>query len=165
MQRMHLPIVPIEPPAVLGDDETRRLFRACEGTGFRERRDMAILRLFLDTGMRVAELAGIQLEDIDREYSVMAVLGKNRRPRLCPFGRKTALALDRYLRLRARRRDADSPMLWLGSGGAMTVNGIAHMVRRRAAEAGVEHVYPHRFRRTFAHQWLAAGGAEIASCS
>lgn len=161
MQRMQPPIVPIEPPAILSDDELRRLFRACEGSLFRERRDMAILRLFVDTGMRVAELAGIQLEDVDREYNVVAVLGKNRRPRLCPFGRKTALALDRYLRLRGQRGDAELPNLWVGNGGAMTVNGIAHMVRRRAAEARVERVHPHRFRHTFAHQWLAAGGAEI----
>ncbi len=161
MQRMQPPIVPVVPPAVLTADELTRLFKVCQGTLFRERRDMAILRLFVDTGMRVGELAWIQLEDLDREYNVVAVLGKNRRPRLCPFGRKTALALDRYLRLRAQRKDAHQPTLWLGSGGPMTLNGIAHMVRRRAAEAGLDHVHPHRFRHTFAHEWLAAGGAEI----
>ena len=161
MERMQPPMVPVEPPAVLTDDELHRLIRTCQGKGFRERRDLAILRLFIDTGMRVAELAGIKLEDLDQEYNVAAVLGKNRRPRLCPFGRKTAMALDRYLRARSQRRDADAPNLWLGSGGPMTVNGIAHMVRRRAAQAGVVHVHPHRFRHTFAHQWLAAGGAEI----
>jgi len=161
MQRMQAPAVPVVPPPVLTADELRRLFKACQGTLFRQRRDMAIIRLFVDTGMRLAELSGIQLDDLDREYNVVAVLGKNRRPRLCPFGRKTALAIDRYMRLRAQREDAGRPELWLGSGGPMTVNGIGHAVRRRAAEAGVEHVHPHRFRHTFAHEWLAAGGAEI----
>jgi site-specific recombinase XerC len=65
------------------------------------RRDAAILRLFLDTGVRVAEAAGIMLPgDLDLDDQLVIVLGKGRRPRAVPFGR-TALALDRYLRMRA----------------------------------------------------------------
>jgi site-specific recombinase XerD len=161
MERMRPPIVPVIPPEVLSDDELRRIFRACEGNLYRDRRDMAIMRLLADTGMRVGELAGIKVEDLDLEYSVIVVLGKNRRPRLCPFGRKTSLAIDRYLRLRAQREDAHAEALWIGSGGPMTANGIADMVRRRGKKARVDHVHPHRFRHTFAHRWLAAGGAEI----
>lgn len=128
---------------------------------FRDRRDLAFLRLFLDAGMRLAELTGLQLEDLDMEYNAAVVLGKGRRPRVCPFGRKTALALDRYLRMRAQRRDAASPALWVGSGGPMTASGVSGVVRRRAAQAHIEGLNPHRFRHTFAHAWLAAGGAEI----
>jgi site-specific recombinase XerD len=161
MERMKSPIIPESAPAVLNDDELRRLLGACSGKLFRDRRDLAILRLFLDTGMRLAELTGLRLDDLDLTYDAAVVLGKGRRPRICQFGRKTALALDRYLRVRAQRGDASSPALWLGSGGAMTVTGIGDVVRRRAAQAGIEHLNPHRFRHTFAHAWLAAGGAEI----
>lgn len=91
MQRMQPPAVPVVPPAVLTDDELRRLFRACAGTRFRDRRDLAVLRLLLDSGMRISELAGIQRDDLDLEYNVVAVLGKNRRPRLCPFGKAHGL--------------------------------------------------------------------------
>lgn len=161
MERMRAPAIPENPPAILTDEELRSLLRTCAGKLYRDRRDLAILRLFLDTGMRLAELTGLQLEDLDLNYDAAVVLGKGRRPRICQFGRKTALAVDRYLRARAQRRDADSPALWLGSGGPMTVTGIGDVVRRRAAQAGIEGLNPHRFRHTFAHAWLAAGGAEI----
>lgn len=161
MARMSPPLVPVVPPAVLSDDELRRLFKTCTGKGLRERRDLAILRLFLDTGMRLSELASITLDDLDMEYNLATVLGKGRRPRMCPFGRRTALALDRYLRVRRQRYGEQVRHLWIGSGGPMTANGIGDVVRRRGSEARIEHLHPHRFRHTFAHQWLAAGGAEI----
>lgn len=114
-----------------------------------------------DAGMRLAELTGLQLEDLDMDYDTAMVFGKGRRPRTCQFGRKTALAIGRYLRMRAQQRDASSPALYLGSGGRMTVTGIGDVVRRRGAQAHIEGPPPHRFRYTFAHAWLAAGGAEI----
>ena len=87
---MKPPHVPDEPVPVLGDDDLRRLLAACEGKGFEERRDMAIVRLFLDSGMRLAELANLRVEDLDLDQDVAIVVGKGRRPRACPFGSKTA---------------------------------------------------------------------------
>ena len=107
----------------------------------------------------LAKLTGLQLDDLDMDYNAAVVLGKGRRPRTCPFGRKTALAIDRYLRMRAQRHDANNPALWLGSGGPMTVTGVSAVVRRRARQAHIEGLNPHRFRHTFAHT-CAAGGAE-----
>jgi len=51
-------------------------------------------------------------------------------------------------------------MLWLGRSGAMGTSGIAQMLRRRATQAGLDHLNPHQFRDTFAHQWLRNQGAE-----
>ena len=73
------------------------------------------------------------------------------------IGAKTAKALDRYLRARARYPAAASEMLWLGLKGPLTVSRITRMIRRRFAEAGIGHVNPHRFRRTFAHLWKVQG--------
>jgi Site-specific recombinase XerD len=160
MARMRPPHVPETSPDVVTDDEVRRLLTACEGRAFEDRRDAAIIRLFLDTGMRLSELAGVQVGDIDWDANVAIVLGKGRRQRACPFGRKTAQALDRYLRMRIGHRDADRAEAWLGLAGPMTPNGIADVVRRRGAKAGVPGLHPHRFRHTYAHQWLAAGGNE-----
>ncbi|MCL5957857.1 MAG: tyrosine-type recombinase/integrase [Chloroflexi bacterium] len=160
MEKMKPPHVPEEPPDVLTEDELKALLKACDGRDFEERRDTAIIRLFLDTGMRLAELAGLKLEDIDFEHNIAAVLGKGRRPRACPFGRRTAQALDRYLRSRTQHRCAEEPHLWLGHAGPMTDNGIGQALRERARQAGLEGVHPHLFRHTFAHQWLAAGGNE-----
>ncbi len=160
MGHMRPPHIPEEPPRVLSDDQLRRLLKSSEGRGFEERRDTAVLRLLLDTGMRRGELAGLKVEDVDFEHNVATVLGKGRRPRACQFGRKTALALDRYLRVRAAHRDAARPELWLGHAGAMTPNGLYQLVRDRAAAAGLGAVHPHQFRHTAAHGWLAAGGQE-----
>ena len=66
MADMNPPQIPDEPPPVLTDNELRRLLKACEGRSFTDRRDAAILQLFLDTGIRVSEAAGIMLPgDLD----------------------------------------------------------------------------------------------------
>ncbi|MSQ35531.1 MAG: integrase [Dehalococcoidia bacterium] len=151
MARMKPLIVPEEPPAVLDEDALRRLLRACEGRGFEQRRDTAIIRLLLDSGMRRAEGAGLKVEGLDFESNVAVVMGKGRRSRSCPFGRKTVLALDRYLRARGQHRDAQaSRTLWLGHGGPMTDSGVYQVVRDRAAQAGLGNVYTHQLRHSFA---------------
>jgi len=160
MVNMKPPHVPEEPPPVLSEDDLRRLLRACEGRDFEARRDTAVIRLFIDTGMRLSELTGLKVEDVDFDSNVAVVLGKGGRPRACPFGRKTALSLDRYLRSRSQHRDAERPVLWLGHAGPMTVSGIRDVVIRRSEAAGLEGVHPHLFRHTFAHSWLSVGGRE-----
>jgi len=160
MAGMNPPQIPDEPPPVLTDDELRRLLRACEGRDFTDRRDAAILRLFLDTGVRVSEAAGILLPATSTwTNQVVIVLGKGRRPRAVPFGRKTALALDRYLRMRASHPFAHLPNLWLGQAGAMTPSGLYQVVAARGA-AGLPRLHPHQFRHSFADSWLSAGGNE-----
>jgi site-specific recombinase XerD len=160
MANMKPPHIPEEPPAVLTDDGLRRLLRACEGRAFEDRRDSAIIRLLIDSGMRRAELSGLKVDDIDFEHDIALVVGKGRRPRACPFGRRTAQALDRYLRSRAQHRDAARPELWLGHSGRMTDSGVYQVVRDRALSAGLGKVYTHQLRHTFAHTWLAYGGNE-----
>jgi integrase/recombinase XerC len=86
------------------------------GKGFEARRDTALLLLLMDIGPRRGELANVQLADVDFDLEVIAVLGKGRRPRSLPFGRNSALALDRYLRVRARHRHAHLPWLWWPQG-------------------------------------------------
>ncbi len=127
-----------------------------------DRRDQAIIRLFFDSGMRLSEMAGLQLGDIDLDADVAVVLGKGRRPRSCPFSSKTATALDRYLRVRMRHPRGATPALWLAEKnvGPMTDNGIAQMLRRRGRAVGIEGLHAHQFRHTFAHEWLSDGGAE-----
>lgn len=120
MARMSPPIVPEQPVRVLTDDELRRLFKACDGTEFDQRRDNAILRLFAETGIRRAELAGLTPDDIDLRERYVRVLGKGRRQRFVGFGASTAQAVDRYLRVRARHRCASLPAMWIGHFGAMT---------------------------------------------
>lgn len=161
MRKMQMPHVPEEPVPVLKDAEITRLFKVTAGREFDDRRDHAILRLFFDTGIRLGEMAGLMFDDVDLDvHDVIHVLGKGSRPRAVPFGSKTGTAIDRYLRERARHQYAKLPNLWIGSRGAMTESGIAQMMRRRAREAGLEHLHPHMWRHTAAHGWKIAGGNE-----
>lgn len=160
MAKMTPPKIPEELPAVLTNEQLKKLLRTCEGKDFRDRRDTAIIRLLLDTGMRLAEITGLKLTDVNLDQGTAHVVGKGRRPRACPFGAKTANALDRYLRVRAKHAEAGRPELWLGHAGPMTDNGLYQVVRDRAIQAGMPGIHPHLFRHTAAHAWLAAGGQE-----
>ena len=160
MERMRPPAVPEQPVDVLTDDELRALLDAARGNTFENRRDTAMLRMLIDTGMRAGELAGLNVDDLDAEQSVAVVMGKGRRGRAVPYGSKTADALRRYLRARAAHPQAATEALWLGKKGRVTDSGVRQMLERRALEAGVRNVHPHRFRHTYAHTWLASGGQE-----
>jgi site-specific recombinase XerD len=160
MARMRLPSVPEDPPAVLTDTELRALLKACEGQDFVDRRDTAIVRTFIDTGARLSEMAGLKLDDVDLDDQTLTVTGKGSRVRVLPIGAKAVKAIDRYLRVRRAHRGFELAMLWLGRSEAMGTSGIAQMLRRRATQAGLDHLNPHQFRHTFAHQWLRSQGAE-----
>ena len=155
------PQVPEQPPPVLRHEEIKALLDACAGSSFAERRDSAIARLLLETGMRLGELAELKVGDIDWDYEVVVVTGKGRRERAAPFNKRTSLALDRYLRMRERHPAAALPWLWLGDKGRLTDSGITQMLRRRGQEARLPYrLHAHLFRHTFAHEWQAAGGNE-----
>jgi integrase/recombinase XerC len=79
MARMRPPVVPERLVPVLGEADAKALLKACAGPGFVERRDTAIIRLFLDTGMRLNELAKLYLADVGLDDDVAIVVGKGRR--------------------------------------------------------------------------------------
>jgi site-specific recombinase XerD len=160
MRRMKMPVVPEQPVDVVDDDAIRRLLADCSGRSFNDVRDTAVIRLFVDSGMRVGEMASLGVDDLDFEGGVALVLGKGGRRRAAPFGVKTALALRRYLRARARHPHAHVPELWLGLFGAWTTPAFGQMLLRRGRAIGIDHLHPHRFRHTFAHRWLHAEGGE-----
>jgi integrase len=161
MERMSAPAVPEQPVPVLDDATIIKLLDSCRGNTFENRRDTAIIRLLLDTGMRCGELVAINVEDLDWDHQVAHVVGKGGRGRACPFGAKTGDALRRYQRFRARHPLANgTPQLWLGTKGPFTDSGVRQMLERRCADAGIPVVHPHQFRHTMAHDWLAAGGQE-----
>ena len=160
MERMRPPKVPLQPVEVFTDDELRALLAVAKGNTFEQRRDTALLRFFIDTGCRVAEVCGLRLDDVDQERREVLVMGKGRKMRGVPYGLKTADALRRYLRVRSTHPFHAAPAFWLGRKGALTTSGLAQLLERRATDAGVTDVHPHRFRHTFAHTWLANGGQE-----
>lgn len=169
MAELSPPFAPEKPVPVIADYELTALLKTCEGREFDARRDTALIRMFLDTGVRVGEMAGLTVDGtdslgrptgLDWRYSVAHVVGKGSRARAVPFGNKTANALRAYLRRRGQHEHATSSALWIGRFGGLTESGIAQMVERRCRDAGVDVINPHRFRHTFAHNFKAAGGSE-----
>ena len=158
MAKMKPPRVPEQPAPVLTEDLLRRLLATCAGRDFESCRDRALILLLLDTGGRLAEIAGMRLGDLNFEYDVVVVIGKGGRERALPFGNRTGKALDQYLRARARHPHHGLEWFWIGRKGRITASGIAQLLRRRGHEAGIEHLHAHLFRHTFAHLWLRQGG-------
>jgi integrase/recombinase XerC len=126
------PMIPEGHAPVLSLDVVRALLKVTSGRDFVSRRDHAILMLFVDTGVRLSELTGLNVADTDLHGDRVAWVkqAKGRRPRRVALGRNTILALDRYLRSRAGHRDADLPTLWLGVVGPLRPSGVAQMLRR-----------------------------------
>jgi site-specific recombinase XerD len=160
MDGMRPPQLPEQPVGVIRAEHLTRLLRTCEGRDFTSRRDTAIILLLIDTGMRRGECVGMTLDDVDLDQRIVWVLGEGRRPRALPIGRKTAQALDRYLRAREGHRLAHLPQLWVGRNGPMTPSGIYQVVHDRARAAGLPAMHPHQLRHAFATSWLAEGGNE-----
>lgn len=127
-----------------------------------DRRDLALILLYADTGARLSEIVGAEVGDLDLRGRVLKIMGKGRRERVVPFGARTARAMDRYLRIRARQPYAHSPWLWLSGkdGRGIKPNAVAQMLRRRGKEIGVPGLHAHMLRHGFADAWLRSGGNE-----
>jgi integrase/recombinase XerC len=135
MDGMRPPRLPEQPVGVVRAEQLTRLLRSGEGRDFTSRRETAIIiRLLVDTGMRRAECVGMSLDDVDLDQRIVWVLGKGRRPRALPIGRKTALALDRYLRMRQGHRLAHLVHLW--GGPQRTHDPLGGSTRSSAIERG-----------------------------
>jgi len=171
MTRVNKPAVPESVKPFFTEDELSKLLAACKGQDFEPRRDTAIIRILVDTGVRVNGLANLRFDpadddktDVFLQLRRLRVVLKGGRQHWVPIGKKSAADLDRYLRVRARHpRASSSPWLWLGvrngpRGEHFTDTGIRQMLERRGLQAGVQNVNPHRFRHTFADSWLANGG-------
>lgn len=155
------PMVPEQPIEVLTKEQLGALLRDCQGRDFVNRRDLAILYMLMDAGVRRAEVI-MNLEDVDLDMREARVQGKGRRARTVTYGKKAAVALDRYLRERARQKWADSPKLWLAekNRGTLGTTGIYLMLKRRGARAGVPELHPHMLRHSWAHYLKVAGESE-----
>lgn len=118
-------------------------------------RDRAVLELLYATGLRVSELAGLDLDDVDREERTVRVLGKGRKERIVPYGVGAAIALEAHL---ARRGPTAGPLFLNARGRRLGVRSLFTIVRSRARGAGITRpVSPHTLRHTFATHLLDAG--------
>ena len=146
------PRLPKKLVSFLPVDEAHDLMVANNGL-----RDTAILELLYASGLRVSELTGLDLDDVDRGARTVRVLGKGRKERVVPFGSKAAHALDAWLE---GRGDETGP-LFLGRRGRLTSRAVYTVVRASARRAGITRkVSPHTLRHSFATH-LLDGGADL----
>lgn len=145
MEGAQAPIVPEQPVPLLNVPQLWALLDGCKGNDLVSCRDNAIIRLLVDTGGRLGEIADLATGDVDFDAGVCHVIGKGRRGRALPFGQAAALALGRYLRSQAKDRQATSAHLWLSEKGkgALGSNGIHLMLRRRGRTVGIEGLHAH----------------------
>jgi site-specific recombinase XerD len=160
MEKMRPPKLDEKPVPVISDEHLKALLDACVGRAFDDRRDTAIIRLFMNTGARLSEIANLSLDDLDLDRGRITVRRKGDRVEVLPLGAKTAVAIDRYMRARRSHGAAGLPRLWLGSAGALTVSGIQQLVRRRCRQAGIPPINVHRFRHTWAHEMKSKGARD-----
>ncbi|WP_121252934.1 tyrosine recombinase XerC [Nocardioides ferulae] len=129
-------------------------------------RDIAMIELLYATGIRVGELVGLDVDDVDRDRGVVRVLGKGRKERSVPFGRPAARALEVWLRegRPALLADGAGGALFLGARGRrIDQRAVRTVVHRRIAEVpGAPDIGPHGLRHTAATH-LLEGGADLRS--
>jgi len=160
MERMRPPRVPKQIIQPFSQEDIRRMLVVLSEDGFRGIRNRAIILTFLDTGLRLSELAGIRLGDIDFDNGIIKVMGKGRKERFVRVGKEAQKAILRYLLLRRDKR----PALWVDDHGEpIRARGIQSLIKRLGQRAGITDARcsAHTFRHTFAVSCLRHGMGEF----
>jgi integrase/recombinase XerC len=152
-------------PAVLDQAEAETVL-ALDGPGDpKDLRDRAIMEVLYATGVRVSELCGLDVDDVDRERTTLRVMGKGRKERTVPFGLPALRALDAWC-VRGRPlwiREGTGPALFLGvRGGRIDQGTVRRVVHARLSRAETTDMGPHGLRHTAATHMLE-GGADLRS--
>jgi integrase/recombinase XerC/integrase/recombinase XerD len=158
LARLVLPRVPSKVIEVLTDEEIGRLLAAVKPKDDMALRDLGILVLFLDTGLRLSELLALQLDDLHFAEQWLKVMGKGQKERVVPYGARTSQILTRYIQ-QGRYDPLGRPELFLGiDGEPASANTIKMLFTRLKNRSGIQRLHPHLLRHTFATSYLVAGG-------
>ncbi len=145
-------------PSFMTEQEVARLIESAFAKDEKDERglrDRAVLETFYSTGVRISELAGLNVEDIDFIGGIAKVMGKGKKERIAPIGDAAILCIRKYL----ERRKRESDVLFLNkSGKRISVRGIRDIVKKYILRAGIKQgVSAHTFRHSFATHLLNRG--------
>ncbi|MBI5309788.1 MAG: site-specific tyrosine recombinase XerD [Actinobacteria bacterium] len=153
-------------PSVLSRAEVSHLINQIQGQDAIALRDRALLELMYASGLRVSEVAGLEVSDVDFDEAIVRTRGKGSKERIVPVGRAALLAIRIYLRAGRRQLTKDRPQRFLFvnfRGGQLTRQGLYKIVRKYAERAGLgDQMSPHTLRHTFATH-LLSGGCDLRS--
>lgn len=147
-------------PHFMSEEETVRLIEAPKAGKINSLRDKAIFELLYSTGIRVSELVGLDVNDIDFFGNIIKVMGKGKKERMVPVGEAALKALKEYL----DSRKVDHSFVFANKGGTrLTDRSVRNIINKYILEqAGSQHVTPHMFRHSFATH-LLNNGADLRS--
>ncbi|HYP12511.1 MAG TPA: tyrosine-type recombinase/integrase, partial [Bryobacteraceae bacterium] len=158
---LRTPKVPKTLPRVMTEEHSSNLLDSVPAEASRTERahperDIAMFELLYGTGIRVSELVGLRLEDIDLTQRWIRVRGKGRKERQVPLLSNTAEVLERYLRVR-HSAPGELALFVNHRGFRLTVRGIHKIVKTYCSGLGDSSLHPHSFRHAYATHLLAAG--------
>ncbi len=149
-------------PHFLTIEDMQRLLNAPPDSDPIGRRDRALLETLYSAGLRVSELSGLNLDDLDLGDGIVVVRGKGKKERLALLGEPAKLAISRWIPDRAAilaRRKRESPAVFLNQTGTrLTVRSVGRMLEKYLKQAGLDpRTSPHTLRHSFATHLLDAG--------
>lgn len=148
-------------PKFLSVDDTFSLVEKPEGPGLISARDRAILELLYSSGLRVSELSGLDVEDINTKEGLLKVKGKGKKERIVPVGSKALDAIKSYSVEKIAMKRKDKALFLNRTGSRLTDRGIRRIVVKYARMIGINgRIGPHALRHTFASH-LLQGGADL----
>ncbi|ABB15009.1 site-specific tyrosine recombinase XerD [Carboxydothermus hydrogenoformans] len=159
---LEIPKIPKTLPEVLTVDEVFKVIEGQENSTPTGLRNRALLELFYGAGLRIGEIAGLTLNDLDLTQGYVRVTGKGRRQRIVPLGKYALDSLKLYLEAGRPAFKPKSEKLFLNQQGAgLTVRGIRYLISQIVKKAGLNRkITPHTFRHSYATH-LLEGGADI----
>ncbi len=152
-------------PRTLTDEQVAALVQAVAKAPptFVNLRDLALICLLLDTGLRVSEACQLRCRDVDLAHGFVRVVGKGKKERMVPFGQTTKVVLYRYWLRRSAVSVAEEFFFLSAYGRRMTIRVAHTRVRHWFAVAKIMGVKasPHTLRYTFVRKWLQSGGDSV----
>lgn len=145
-------------PKFLTEDEMEQLLRAPDVNTQEGVRDRCMMELLYATGLRVSELVGLNVADIDLNSGLVICYGKGSKQRRVPLGRSATHWLQKYIPVRHRLPHNNNPRLFLSrKGQTLTRQQVATMLKRHSEQVGLRDVSPHVLRHSFATHLLQRG--------
>jgi integrase/recombinase XerD len=158
MAKVKMPKVPETVIPTFSEKEMEKLLAQADKSSNEGFRDYCLLLIFIDTGIRLSELAYLKTDDIDYEQNLFRVMGKGRKERFVPFGRRVAKALMKY-QLKCRPEPIGTENFWLRRDGQpLLPKRIEKLISAYGKKAGLKRCYAHKLRHTSSVMYLRNGG-------